>query len=167
MDRDAVLARIRERMVAFATSRLSWEVAEDLAQEVLVVLHEKYPHVTELTEVVPLSFQILRYKMLEAHRKAQRRREYDQVPVDDCPLTDPGDDPETELDRKRRVDRLMTAMSQLGERCRELFRLKLQGKSFPEIQKIMNQNSINTVYTWDHRCRKQLLDMIGGSWELR
>ena len=47
-------------------------------------------------------------------------------------------------------------MDQLGERCRELFKWKLEGKSFPEIQKIMGQNSINTIYTWDLRCRKQL-----------
>lgn len=29
----------------------------------------------------------------------------------------------------------------------------------------MNQTSINTIYTWDLRCRKQLLDLMGGSWE--
>ncbi len=38
-----------------------------------MVLHEKYPQVTELTELVPLSFQILRYKMLDLHRKTLRR----------------------------------------------------------------------------------------------
>ena len=56
-------------------------------------------------------------------------------------------------------------MSQLGERCRELFKWKLEGNSFPEIQKLMGQTSINTIYTWDLRCRKQLLDLMGGSWE--
>ena len=40
-----------------------------------------------------------------------------------------------QLDQKQRVDRLMTAVAQLGERCRELFRWKLEGKSFPEIQR--------------------------------
>ena len=48
--------------MAFATSRGSREVAEDLAQEVFMVLHEKYSQVTELAELVPLSFQILRFK---------------------------------------------------------------------------------------------------------
>ena len=38
--------------------------AHDLAQEVLVLLHEKYSHVTRLEELVPLSFQILRFKLV-------------------------------------------------------------------------------------------------------
>jgi len=165
MDRDQILASLRERILAFATLRVSRDRAEDLAQEVLVLLHDKYAHVMELTELVPLAFQVLRFKMLDAHRKSFRRGEYNQKSVDDLPLADPGDDPATQLDQKQRVDRLLAAMAQLGERCRELFKWKLEGKSFPEIQKIMGQTSINTIYTWDLRCRKQLLSLMGGSWE--
>jgi RNA polymerase sigma-70 factor, ECF subfamily len=165
MNRDKILTSLRERILAFATLRVSRAQAEDLTQEVLVVLHEKYPNVADLTELVPLAFQVLRFKMLDAHRKSFRRGEYNQESVDDLPLADPGDDPATQLDQKQRVDRLLTAIGQLGERCRELFKWKLEGKSFPEIQKIMGQNSINTIYTWDLRCRKQLLGLMGGSWE--
>ena len=165
MNRDEVLGILRERILAFATLRILRAQAEDLTQEVLVVLHEKYSKVADLTELVPLAFQILRFKMLDAHRKSLRRGEYNQESVDDLPLADPGDDPATQLDQKQRVDRLLAAMAQLGERCRELFKWKLEGKSFPEIQKLMGQNSINTIYTWDLRCRKQLLSLMGGSWE--
>jgi len=165
MDRDQILTSLRERILAFATLRVSRAQAEDLAQEVLVVLHEKYARVTELTELVPLAFQILRFKMLDAHRKSLRRSEYNQESVDDLPLADPGDDPATQLDQKQRVDRLLAVMAQLGARCREVFKWKLEGKSFPEIQELMGQNSINTIYTWDLRCRKQLLSLLGGSWE--
>lgn len=165
MDRDRILTSLRERILAFATSRVSREQAEDLTQEVLAVLHEKYPTVTELTELVPLAFQVLRFKMLDAHRKAFRRGEYNQESVEDLPLADPNADPATRLDQQQRVDRLLAAVTQLGERCRELFKWKLEGKSFPEIQKIMGQSSINTIYTWDLRCRKQLLASMGGSWD--
>jgi len=165
MDRDQILTGLRERILAFATLRVSRAHAEDLAQEVLAVLHEKYARVTELTELVPLAFQVLRFKMLDAHRKSLRRGEYNQASIDDLPLADPGDDPATQLDQKQRVDRLLAAMAQLGERCRELFKWKLEGKRFPEIQTLMNQASINTIYTWDLRCRKQLLALMGGSWE--
>lgn len=165
MDRNQILAGLRERILAFATSRVSREQAEDLTQEVLVVLHEKYPHITGLIELMPLAFQILRFKMLDAHRKAFRRGEYNQESIEEIPLADPADDPETELDQKQRVDRLLAAIAQLGERCRELFKWKLEGNSFPEIQKRMGQASINTIYTWDLRCRKQLLSLMGGSWE--
>ena len=165
MDQDTILKSLRERILAFATLRVSRAQAEELTQEVLVVLHEKYARVTELTELVPLAFQVLRFKMLDAHRKSLRRGEYNQESVDDLPLADPGDDPAMQLDQKQRVVRLLAAIGQLGERCRELFKWKLEGKSFPEIQRIMGQNSINTIYTWDLRCRKQLLSLMGGSWE--
>ena len=165
MDRELILASLRERILAFATLRVSRAQAEDLTQEVLVVLHEKYPNVMELTELVPLAFQIVRFKMLDAHRKSIRRGEYNLESVDDFPIADSRDSPETELERKQTVERLVQAMSQLGERCRELFKWKLEGNSFPEIQKLMGQTSINTIYTWDLRCRKQLLSLMGGGWE--
>ena len=165
MDRDGILSSLRERILAFATSRLSRDAAEDLTQEVLIVLQEKYRSVTDLTELVPLSFQILRFKILDQHRKSLRRGEYNQESVEELPLADPADDPVTQLDQKQRVERLVAAMAQLGKRCRDLFRWKLEGKSFPEIQRLMNQASINTIYTWDLRCRKQLLSLMGGTWE--
>ena len=165
MDRDQILVGLRERILAFATLRVSRDRAEDLTQDVLAVLHEKYAHVKELTELVPLAFQVLRFKMLDAHRKSLRRGEYNQESVDDLPLADPGNSPMIQLDQKQRVDRLLAAMAQLGEHCRELFKWKLEGNSFPEIQKLMGQNSINTIYTWDLRCRKQLLSLMGGTWE--
>jgi RNA polymerase sigma-70 factor (ECF subfamily) len=165
MDRDQILAALRERLLAFATSRVSREQAEDLTQDVLVILHEKYPRVVELTELVPLAFHVLRFKMLDTHRKSLRRGEYNQVSVDELPLADPAADFVTQLDQKQRVDRLLAAIMQLGERCRNLFKWKLEGKTFPEIQKLMGQASINTIYTWDLRCRKQLLALMGGSWE--
>ena len=165
MDRDTILTSLRERIVAFATLRVSRDHAEDLAQDVLALLHDKYPHVVELTELVPLAFQVLRYKMLDAHRKAVRRGEYNQEAIDDLDVAASGGTPETQLDQKQRVERLIAALGRLGERCRELFTLKLEGKSFPEIQRLMGQKSVNTIYTWDLRCRKQLLLLMGGTWE--
>ena len=165
MDRDGVLASLRERIVAFATSRVSREQAEDVTQEVLSLLHQKYAHVTDLSELMPLAIQILRFKMLDAHRKALRRGEYNQESVDNLALVASDPSPETQLDQKQRVERLLAAVGRLGERCRELFRWKLEGKSFVEIQTLMGQRSLNTIYTWDSRCRKQLLSLMGGSWE--
>ena len=165
MDREQILVGLRERILTFAALRVSRDRADDLAQDVLIVLHDKYSHVTELAELVPLAFQVLRFKMLDAHRKSFRRGEYNQESVEDLPLADPGDDPAKQLERKQTVERLVQAMNQLGERCRELFKWKLEEKTFPEIQKLMGQNSVNTIYTWDLRCRKQLLSLMGGSWE--
>ena len=87
------------------------------------------------------------------------------MPVEDLPLADPAANPERATARKLTVDRLRAAMGELGERC-QLLKYKLQGKSFPETQKLMKAASINTVYTWDSRCRKELLERMGGSWEI-
>ncbi len=165
MNREDIPKHLRERILAFATSRGSREMAEDVAQDVLMVLHEKYPHVTELTELVPLSFQILRYKMLDLHRKTWRRGEYNQESIEDRPVADSANDQLMEVEQKERIEQLIEALQQLGERCRELFRLKLEGHTFPEIQRILGEQSINTIYTWDSRCRKQLLALMGGRWE--
>jgi RNA polymerase sigma-70 factor, ECF subfamily len=165
VDREQILKSLRERILAFAASRIGKDAAEDLAQEVLVLLHEKYSEVTRLEELVPLSFQILRFKLVSLRRKAARRGEYTQVSVEDIRLPDASSDPGARLERKQMSERLTAAIGRLGERCRNLFRLKLEGKTYAEIQKLMGAGSINTIYTWDARCRKQLLEFMGGSWE--
>ena len=162
---DEILPTLRERIVAFAASRIGKDVAEDLAQEVLIVLHEKYSHVTRLEELLPLALQIVRFKMMAQRRKSIRRGEYTQVSITDIQLPDLDADPGDLIDRQQMLERLTRAMGQLGDRCREMMRLKLEGKTFPEIQKIMGVGSINTIYTWDFRCRKNLLELMGGKWE--
>ena len=165
MARDDVLAKLRERIVAYAASHLSRDVAEDLAQEVLMLLHEKYAHLERPEDLLPLSFQIVRFKIMSLRRKTARRGEYERVSITDIPLPDPDSNPADWVERKQMLDRLAAALPKLGARCRELMRLKLQGRTFPEIQKIMGAAAINTIYTWDHRCRKGLLELMGGDWE--
>jgi len=130
-----------------------------------MLLHEKYAHLDRPEDLLPLSLQIVRFKMMSLRRKSARRGEYNQVSISDIPLPDLESNPADAFERKEMLDRLNRAIGQLGERCRELLRLKLQGRTFPEIQKIMGAGAINTIYTWDHRCRKNLIDLMGGDWE--
>ena len=167
MERDEILLRLRERIVAFAASRIAGDAAEDLAQETLMLLHDKYAHVTRLEELFPLSMRIMRFKMVAMRRKSYRRGEAGQVSIDDIQVPDLAPDPATFVERKEMMERMTAAIAKLGTRCREIFRLKLLGRSFAEIQVEMSAASINTVYTWDARCRKQLLDEMGGHWERR
>jgi RNA polymerase sigma-70 factor, ECF subfamily len=162
---ERVLAQLRERIVRFAASHIAGDAAEDVAQEVLILLHEKYAHLERPEDLLPVALQIVRFKVLSLRRKAARHGEYNQVSVTDIQLPDLGSSPLSALERQEMLGRLNHAVGQLGERCRELLRLKLRGKTFPEIQKIMGAASLNTVYTWDHRCRKNLLDLMGGDWE--
>ncbi len=163
-ERAEILSRLRERIVAFASSRMEGAAAEDLAQEVLLVLHRKYPEVTAVEELVPLAFQILRYKILELRRRQQRAESGEPWP-EGRPAVDPRPNPEQDVIRQQMMERLREALQSLGGRCRELFRLKLEGKSYREIQAILGVRSINTIYTWDFRCRQALLERMGGRWE--
>ena len=164
MEQEEVLSRLRERILSFAASRLRKEAAEDLTQETLLLLHEKYRHVTRLEELVPLAIRILRFKSLAAWRKVRRHGEDTSLPVDDVPLPDFSMNPGVAAERRELLERMKLAFSRLGDRCRELFGYKLDGLGFPEIQKRMGVSSLNTVYTWDHRCRERLRELMRDPW---
>jgi len=160
-----ILQKLRERIVRFAASRIQRDAAEDLAQEVLILLHEKYGHLDQLEDLLPVSLEIVRFKMLAYRRKAHRHGEYNQVSVDEVQLTDGAADPLAAAERTEMRERLIASVSRLGDRCRKLLALKLDGRTFAEIQAALGAASINTIYTWDFRCRKHLLELMGGGWE--
>ena len=168
VERNQLLAALRERIVRFAASRLSGGVADgvadDIAQEVLLVLHEKYPALDRVEDLLPLSIEIARFKILAARRKTVRRGENTQVSVEDFPLAADDPDPLEQTVRRERLEQLEAALKDLGDRCKEIFRLKLQGLSFIDIQKQLKVGSINTLYTWDFRCRKELRERLGPDW---
>ncbi len=130
-----------------------------------MLIHEKYQHLERIEDLVPLSLQIARFKIMSQRRKSQRRGEYTQVSITDIQLPDLETNPASAAERKEMLERLARAMAQAGERCRKIIRMKLEGRTFPEIQKLMGVRSINTIYTWDHRCRQHLLELMGGRWE--
>jgi RNA polymerase sigma-70 factor (ECF subfamily) len=158
--REEILRKLRERIVGFAASRMQRDAAEDLAQEVLILLQEKYGNLERLEDLLPLSLQILRFKMLAYRRKARRHGEFTQVPAEEMQMPDGRADALTALEQREARERLMAAIGTMGERCRKLLALKLEGKSFAEIQAALGAASINTIYTWDFRCRQQLIDNL-------
>ena len=165
LSRDDAISRLRERIVGFAASRMGKEAAEDLAQETLLVLERRYRNVEREDEMVAVAFQILRFQIAGWRRKTVRRGEPWAVAVDDLPLADPNANPETLAVRQEFKERLLAALAELGDRCRTLLRMKLQDQSFEDIRRHFQVESINTIYTWDLRCRQQLktlLDAGGG-----
>jgi len=131
----------------------------------MVVLEEKYTHVEHLEELLPLSLQIVRLKIGALRRKTARRGEYTSISVEDTPLPDGAADPSQQFERNQLRERLTKAIGEMEDRCREMFRMKLEGMSFEEIRESLGVPSINTIYTWDFRCRKKLLESLGGGWD--
>lgn len=169
LGRDDLLGQIRERIVRFAASRLGRESAEDLAQDVLILLSTKYADKTAIEDMMPLAFRMIRLKMLAHRRKAVRRGEYTQSDIEAVDASGQhaqAETPEDEAARRQWRARLIQAAGRLTGRCRELFRLKVEGQPFAAIQAALGAASINTVYTWDARCRESLRRLMGGSWEL-
>src|SRR5437764_11456546 len=133
MDREEILAKLRERIVRFAASHLSRDVAEDLAQEVLMLLHEKYAHLERTEDLLPLSLQIVRFKIMSLRRKTVRRGEYTQVSISDIQLPDLDADPAGYVERKQMLERLTKAMNGLFDLLRERMIPHKQGKAFLSI----------------------------------
>src|SRR6202162_6251976 len=108
--REEILLKLRERIVRFAASKIQRDAAEDLAQEALLVLHEKYGHVERLEDLLPLSLDIVRFKFIAARWKAQRQVEYTQLPIDEIQVTDGGPDPLTAAESREMRERLIAAI---------------------------------------------------------
>jgi len=168
-NRDALLEKLRDRICSFAASQVPRDVAEDITQDVFMLLITKYSDKTDLSDLVPIAFRILRFKLSAYRAKTMRRREHLAIPLDDMADRLKSDShlasPDDQLLRHERSRRLLAAIDHLGDRCRRIFLMKLQGHGFIAIQHTMRANSINTVYTWDARCRRRLLELMGGSWE--
>lgn len=153
-DLGALLALLRHRILVYARAKVGPAEGEDLTQEVLTVLVEKYSHLDSLEDLVPLSFRILHNKRLELYRRLRRDRSPEPLPASPEMPAD-----ETLLERERRR-LLREAITLLSGRCRELLRLQLLGYGFGEIQRLMKARAINTVYTWARRCRESLRSEI-------
>lgn len=130
-----------------------------------MVIHEKYSHLDALEDLLPVALQTSRFKMMAVRRKQVRHGEFTATPADELPLSDGRPSQAEEFDHKQQRERLARAIEGLGDRCRQMLQWKLAGKGFAEMQVLLDVASINTIYTWDHRCRKQLLELMGGSWD--
>lgn len=164
LSRDTVLEALRSRVLAAARRRVASPAdAEDLTQEVLLLLATKYPDVHDPLQLVALGVGILRRKRADHWRKATRRGETTAEDASALPLPDARPSPETITTDRERVRVLGEAVTQLGDRCRELLRRKLDGQSFVEIAAEL-KTPVNTVYSWDFRCHQRLRQLLGRRW---
>jgi RNA polymerase sigma-70 factor (ECF subfamily) len=126
-----------------------------------MLLIQKYSHVRDQASMLKVAITIARNKMWEYLRQSRREAAFLEEPVDQVDI-------HRELERRQVIDRILPAMLRLPERCRHLLSLKLiHEKGSAEIQTILGANSINTVYTWERRCFKELINILGGTLYVR
>ena len=163
LTRDAALASLRLRILSAARRRLSPADAEDLTQEVLLLLTTKYAEVEDPGQLVALALGILRKKRADLWRKCARRGEASAEDVTEVPLPDGSPGPDTIAADRERLRLFAEAAARLEGRCREILRRKLEGLSFVEIAAELGR-PVNTVYSWDFRCHQRLRTLLGDRW---
>jgi len=136
--------------------------AEDLAQDVCMVLLQKYNQVANKEELLRLAYTILMKLRIGRWRRVARRGENTAKSVDDLPLKDPGDDPETVLRRKEFAEKIGKAIRSLGEPCRTVLLLKFQKHDTAYIQRAIGAPTENAVFLRLSRCRDKLDQKLGG-----
>ena len=155
---EAAFDEVRARIVRYATSRgCMRQDAEDLAQQTLMVLFEKYPD-RPRAELVALAYKIFGHLLM--NRIRSKYVSAASVQVDLLPLPDPGETPEAEFIRGERMESLARALAKLGEPCRTFIRMCLDNLSLAEIKEATGAESMNTVYTWNSRCPKYLIELL-------
>ena len=163
LTREAALASLRRRVLAAARRRLSPDDAEDLSQEVLLLLLTKYADAVDPGQLVALALGILRKKQADFWRKAARHGEANVEDPAELPLPTARPGPDTVAVDRERLHLLKDAVARLEGRCREILRRKLEGESFVEIAVAFGR-PVNTVYSWDHRCHQRLRSLLGNRW---
>jgi RNA polymerase sigma-70 factor (ECF subfamily) len=151
--------QLRERIVGYGTLQVGRDSAEDLAQETLMLLERRYPHLDQLGDLIPLSIRIMSLKIKGLRRTAGRRKIVD-TPVDEMPVQDETPDAGEQLAMNERRKSFFDALNKLGERCRRLLLLKLDGHRLTEIREMMGADNMQLLYTWDFRCRKEMQKLI-------
>ena len=163
LTRETALASLRLRVLAAARRRVSPADAEDLTQEVLLLLTTKYADVEDAGQLVALALGILKRKRADLWRKAARRGEANAQDPADLPLPHGGPGPDTVAADRERLRLFADAAARLDGRCREILRRKLEGLSFVEIAAELGR-PVNTVYSWDFRCHQRLRKLLGDRW---
>lgn len=163
LTRETALASLRIRILAAARRRVSPADAEDLTQEVLLLLTTKYADLDDPGQLVALALGILHKKRADFWRKAARHGEAAVEDPAGMPLPDRRPRPDTVASDRERLSLFTKAAARLGDRCRDLLRRKIEGQSFVEIAAQLG-HPVNTVYSWDHRCHQRLRSLLGDRW---
>ena len=131
--------------------------ADDVMQEVVIVLWEKFGEFREGAEFLPWAFGIARYKVLSWLRDRGRDRLVLSEEVVDLIAEETAQD-ETRLDRQRRA--LETCTQKLEPEQRDLLMRAYQPQAQIQNIAVTSGRSVTGFYQWLHRIRRLLLDCI-------
>lgn len=156
LERERNLEIVRQNIAKYVARR-NQEWADDIAQDALLVLHEKYPYLTALADLMPVGITTARNKLFEYQRRRGREAQLDE-------RFDASDTRSRTVDEKllqqSAAERLRDGISQLGDDCQRLLRMLLAGKSTADMKAILGVSD-GAYYTRLCRCRQKLAGVMG------
>ena len=107
-----------------------------------------------------MAIRTMSFKLKSFRRGVVRQRLSDK-PADEMPIADNRPDASGEFESKEFKKRFEAALEKLGDRCRRLLLLKLEGHRLTAIREMLGAGSMQQLYTWDFRCREDLRELLG------
>ena len=156
LNRDELFGRIRHNVFGFLRRRHGESDAEDMTQRAILVVLERYPHISQERDLVPLAIRCAQYVQMEEMRK---RRRTVQPPEGGFDLPSGELPTEEKLLWDARVDQLYKAIPKLGERCRNILRQRLLEVPSNTIAASL-ETTTATLFVWESRCRAGLQKLI-------
>lgn len=163
-DREAenvLFGQLHARILALAKRRTgNAEVAEDITQETMRTVYEKYATIDVPTGLLPWVFRILHHKVGNHLKRSRTEARYrGTLTWETIGLTPEGERAAFDL-----VRTLRPALQSASAECRKIFRLLLRGAQRREIQRAFGDEPIGTVDSRISRCRKRLLARLERRW---
>ncbi len=154
---------LRERVWKFAASRVGTAGADDVASEAIGRLIRRYPNVTELEDMIPLTIKIATNVIYHAWRdktKAARHESIDELDYRADHVSQ-----EEHSHWRGLADRVIGILrsKRVKPRCMKLFQMIYEGYDFEQIRQQMGEQNKQVIFNWVFRCRKQIFDELGGS----
>ena len=134
MDIDALFEEVYPPLFRYC-NRLTGDpdTAEDMAQEAFVRLLDRGPRGPTLGLRVWV-FRVATNLIRDAARQARNRRRI----LDGAPPPEPTAGPESEAERRERIESVRAALARLAPRDREVLILRQEGFSYREIAQVVN-----------------------------
>lgn len=157
--RDELFRKLRERILSTLSRRFGGARAEDLTQDIMMILIQKYSHLEEGEILDKVASTIMGFIKLAENRRISK--EASRAGADDPELVIRSDDPPIDvlLIRRERLKELESGISQLKQRCRKLAALRLEGKTTAEAAADLQISPGATDKAW-HDCLKRLREIM-------
>jgi RNA polymerase sigma factor (sigma-70 family) len=155
VDREETFRLLRERIVKYGQSHVSG-FAEDLVQDAITLLLDKYKEKDQLDDLIPLGIAVMKNKISDLRRSSGFRAAKGGVDAQTASLPSKEPRPDQVFEKNERTALLVAGVRRLSEDCRELLKFRVQGMSTEQIHKHRPGWTLENVNLRIYRCKEKL-----------